>query len=102
MSAGMKQALFLCSAGLLIGVLATEPAYGGTVYGKIENVKKSVTITLKPDGQGKVYRVKTNNTGEYSILLPVGSYTVKINTIGGQCNKIRSYDFPVRQDIECQ
>ena len=100
-SAGVKQALFLCSAGLLIGVLAAEPAYGGTVYGKLVNEKKSVTITLKPDSPGKDYRVKTNDDGEYSILLPVGSYTVNINTIGGQCNKIRSYDVPVRQDIKC-
>ncbi len=102
MSAGMKQALFLCSAGLLIGVLAAEPAYGGTVYGKVENVGKfPVTITLTPDSPGKIYKVNTNNTGEYRVLLPVGRYTVIIKNIGGKCNKIKSYDVPIKQDIKC-
>ncbi len=101
MSARMKQALFLCSAALLIGVLAAEPAFGGTVYGKVLNIENSIAITFESKDKDKIYKVKTNNNGHYSILLPVGIYTVKISTNSRECKEIKSYDVPVRQDIEC-
>ena len=102
MSAEMKQALFLCSAALFLGVLAAEPVFGGTVYGKVVDKNYSVTIIFESKPKSKIYKIKTNKNGKYSILLPVGSYTVKIKTNGSECGEIKSYDVPIRQDIKCK
>ena len=107
----MKKTLF----SVLVGILVVLAIFSVKVYTTsqqlqeevdslraVKDVKKSVTITLTPDSQGKIYKVKTNNTGEYRVLLPVGRYTVIIDKIDGKCHKIKSYDVPIRQDIKCK
>lgn len=89
-----------CSLAVLAGILLSNSASAGNVFGKVTGVKAPVQIVLKGGAQNKHFNVRTNENGEYSVFLPQGRYEASVN--GKQCSgEVRSYDFPARQDINC-
>ena len=100
MRIGLRPSHALCGFALLVGVLLSDSANAANVYGKVSGAKNSVNIAL--NSPNKVYNIKTNSNGEYSVFLPAGNYSFKVVVGEESCTgQIKSYDFPARQDIKC-
>ena len=72
-----KELINVVSASTLMGTVT------GTVYA--ENGKTRIPLaTVFVDDKGKVYLTKSDKEGDFSLLVPIGSHTLNIQSGGGQ------------------
>jgi len=79
-------AILFCSVAFFISPLLYGQANGsfsGTVSDKTGSVISGATVTVTSQGTGLSRETKTDDTGHYlTPLLPVGNYTIRVNSQG--------------------
>src|SRR2546426_2199454 len=79
-------AILFCSVAFFISPLLYGQANGsfsGTVSDKTGSVISGATVTITSQGTGLSRETKTDDTGHYlTPLLPVGNYTIRVNSQG--------------------
>src|SRR3989454_3978600 len=79
-------AILFCSVAFFISPLLYGQANGsfsGTVSDKTGSVISGATVTVTSQGTGLSRETKTDDTGHYlAPLLPVGNYTIRVNSQG--------------------
>lgn len=73
--------LILCFTGLIYSQSNKTFKLKGTVY-DINRARVVGTEILVKNKDEKVFKTRTNDSGEYEIILPIGSYNVEFTTIG--------------------
>lgn len=72
---------FICFCGLVFSQSQKTFKLTGTVY-DINKAHVSGTNILIKSKDNKVFKTRTNDSGEYEIALPIGNYNIEFSTIG--------------------
>jgi len=65
-------------------------SFAGTVSDKTSSVIPNATVRISSQGTGQVREAKTDDTGHYLVpLVPIGTYTIRIESQGFQPNEQR-------------
>ena len=91
-----KKALLLVLCGSLLLTISplvfgqATGSFSGTVSDKTGSVISGATVRVTSQGTGAVREAKTDDTGHYLIpLVPIGTYTVRVESQGFQPNEQR-------------
>jgi hypothetical protein len=94
----------LCLAialALFLPVSVSAGAVSGRVYGPDNKLVKNTTFTAT-SAQGRAVEFSTDASGNFSVYLDSGRYTVKSEADPALQGQIDSYPQPVQQDIHLQ
>jgi len=86
---------------LFLPVSVSAGAVSGRVYGPDNVPVKDTTFTATP-AKGKSVEFRTDPSGNFSVYLDSGRYTVRSSADANLQGEIDSYPQPVQQDIHLQ
>jgi hypothetical protein len=94
----IRFSLFVVAFVFAVPISIMADTVSGRVYGQDGKPLSNVTFTAKP-AQGDAITFKTNSTGNFSVYLDPGRYTVTPTGDGSLQGLIDSYPQPVQQDV---